>query len=192
VKIVDPDILGIQEAYLWQLNDEAIAREFGRQIGYELLHHRSGKSERSARSPVTKFKIKNAVDYPANFTRAALSAEIELPNGHVLNVFVVHLDSMSSQTRINEVTFLLDQLKSHKDEFTLIIGDMNFSARLKQKEGNILREDGWIVSAGDWVDQIWVVPVLVPYVTTIQVWSDMVTGASDHYPTVVEVNLPSK
>ena len=69
---------------------------------------------------------------------------------------------------------------------------MNFSAKSKQKEGNILREDDWILSAGDWVDQIWVSPVLVPYVTTMQVRSDMVTGASDHYPTVVEVNLPSK
>lgn len=192
MRIVDPDILGIQEAYLWQLNGEAIAREVADKLGMNYYIGEAANPNGAHVVLYSKYKIKNATNFPANFTRAALYAEIELPSGQTLKVFVVHLDSMSSQTRVNEVTFLADQLSSHANEFTLIIGDMNFSARLKQKEGNILREDGWILSAGDWVDQVWVSPVLVPYVNALQVKTNMVTGASDHYPTVVELSLPSK
>jgi len=61
VKIVDPDILGIQEAYLWQLNDEAIVRECADKLGMSYFIGQAANPNGAHVVLFTKFKIKNAV-----------------------------------------------------------------------------------------------------------------------------------
>ena len=193
IKAADPDILGIQEAFLWQLNDDAIAREVAAELGMSYLIGESGDPNGAHVVLFTRLDIVHAEGYPGCFetgeepgrARAGLRAELVTDSGRTLHVFVVHLRPYAP-----EVSFLLEQMRPYLDDTTLLLGDMNFTDPSDQAA--VLRDAGWRHPLAEYqfIDQIWTSPALEAHVQPgplIPV--DLTVGASDHPPFVVRIAI---
>ena len=200
IRAADPDILGIQEANLWQLDDQSTAREVAAQLG---MNYFIGEGEDPNASHVvlfTKFDIKNAESYPTQFAavygRAGLYAELVTPGGRSIHVFVVHL---RPENGVGEVSFLLQEMSPYFDDLTVLMGDMNFhdaSAVIEASDlALMLREAGWCHPLAEHeygVDHIWTSPALAPYVQWVpEPPIELTTGTSDHFPTIAKIELPA-
>lgn len=194
IRAADPDILGIQEAFLWQMDDDAIARQVAQELGMQYFVGQSGNPDGAHVALFTKFQIVKATNYPGSFetgdepgsARAGMHAELLTPGGLTLHVFVVHLRPYGA-----EVSFLLQEMSPYLDDYTLLLGDMNFLDPSPQAIA--LYNAGWkhpLVWQQS-IDQIWVAPALGPYVQTApMIPSDLTRGTSDHAPCTVKVTIP--
>jgi endonuclease/exonuclease/phosphatase family metal-dependent hydrolase len=191
IKFADPDILGIQEAYLWQLDNQAIAREVAAELG---MNYYIGESENPDGAHVvlfTKFDIVEAESYPGYFeainSRGALHAELVTHSGQPIHTFVVHLKAWDS-----EVPFLVEEMSSYLDNLTVLLGDMNFVD--PSNWASMLREAGWChpLAEQQGIDQIWTSPALAPHVQPAPpIPTELIVGTSDHTPVVVEIAIYS-
>jgi endonuclease/exonuclease/phosphatase family metal-dependent hydrolase len=189
IKAAAPDILGIQEAYLWQLDNQAIARDVATELG---MNYFIGESESPDGAHVvlfTKFDIVEAEGYPGHFEarnpRGALHAKLIINNGQSIHVFVVHMKYEAS-----EVSFLIEQMNPYINDLTLFMGDMNFVD--PSELASMFHDAGWqhplAVTQG--IDQIWTSPALKPYVQPgDKIPFDLLKGTSDHYPVVVRIGI---
>jgi endonuclease/exonuclease/phosphatase family metal-dependent hydrolase len=191
VKFADPDILGVQEAYLWQLDNQAIAREVAAELD---MNYFIGESESPDGAHVvlfTKFDIIEAESYPGYFEatnpRGALHAELVTHSGEPIHIFVVHLRAWDS-----EVPFLVEEMSPYLDNLTVLLGDMNFVD--PSNWASMLREAGWChpLARQQGIDQIWTSPALAPYVQQAPpIPAKLRVGTSDHAPVVVEIRIHS-
>lgn len=194
IRAANPDILGIQEAFLWQRDDDAIARQVARELGMNYSIGQSGDPDGAHVALFTRFQIVQATNYPGSFetgdepgrTRAGMHAELLTPSGLTLHVFVVHLRPYAA-----EVSFLVQAMGPYLDGYTLLLGDMNF--RDPSPQAIALYDAGWrhpLVWQQS-IDQIWVSPALEPYVQAAPLIPfDLTRGASDHSPYVVKITIP--
>ena len=194
IKLLDPDILGIQEAHQWDLGDPPVVERVANELGmnFSLGESTNPKSGFAHVVLFTKFHIIESESYSDDFTRAAIRVKLVLPDGQLANVFVAHLDSTSSQIRNREVSFIVKEMRPYLDEIAIIMGDMNFVDGWS-KEGDILHSAGWLhpLDTRQWIDQIWTSPVLGSNVNPgPEVPSNMTQGASDHMPVAVDIALP--
>jgi len=194
IKAANPDILGIQEAFLWQLDDEAIARQVAAELGMNYFLGQSGDPDGAHVALFTKFKIARAENYPGSFetgdepgrARAGMHAELITASGLTLHVFVVHLRPYAA-----EVSFLLEQMRPHRDDLTLLLGDMNFTDPSDQ--ASALRDAGWRhpLARQQFIDQIWTSSRLESYVQPGPwISPDLIRWTSDHAPYVVTIGIP--
>ena len=194
IRTADPDILGIQEANQWNLGSPPVARRVADQLGMDYFLSVSTNPESGFASVVlfTKFDIKEAESYSSHFSRAALRAELVTPAGKSIHVFVVHLDGASDHVREAESAFLVGEMQAYVDDFSMLIGDMNFLDR-PTSIGAILRQAGWSHPLGPSqnIDQIWTSSVLQPHVQPApDIPSELTSRASDHRPVAVEIGIP--
>jgi len=91
IKHVNPDIVGIQEACSWDKNDEAVAKQVAGELGMHFYLAKSGRSRFDV-ALFSKLPIIWARGYPDDFSRAALQAQLKLPDGRTLHVFNAHFD----------------------------------------------------------------------------------------------------
>jgi endonuclease/exonuclease/phosphatase family metal-dependent hydrolase len=190
IKAADPDILGIQEAYLWQQDNDAIARQVAQELGMNYYIGASGIPDGGHVVLFTKFQIIEAQNYPEHFTspviRGGLHAVLATDSGDTLHVFVVHLRPDS--TTEDETSFLMQISEPYLQDFTIIMGDMNFYETCNQ--ANRLRESGWSFPVASGVDQIWVCPKMAPCVTRGPSLNHFnLAAASDHVPVVAEISI---
>ena len=194
LKAANPDILGIQEAYLWQLDNSAIARRVAAELGMNFYVGQSQSANGAHVALFTRFAITRAQAYPGHFEgnkadytpRAALHAELATPDGQTIHVFVVHL-----KFQVAEMLYLVQQMAPYLNSSTLLLGDMNF--RDPSEMADRLRGAGWRHPLADprRIDQIWTSPSLEPFAQPgPAIPPELTTGASDHRPVVVDLRLP--
>jgi endonuclease/exonuclease/phosphatase family metal-dependent hydrolase len=190
IRLADPDILGLQEAYLWQVESHGIARDVAAELGMDYF---IGESESKGGAHValfTRFPIVAAESYPGHFEalnpRGGLHAELVTGSGQHLHVFVVHL-----KYQPDEVSFLLEQMQPFFDFPAVLMGDMNFTD--PSELALMLHDAGWRhpLAHQQYIDQVWTSPQLEPNVRPgAQISPKLTMGASDHAPVVVEIGLP--
>ena len=192
VKFADPDILGIQEAHKWEIGDPSVAEQVADQLGMYFFFGQSTKKSGASVVLFSKFPIQDAENYSSHFTRAGLRAQVMLPTGQALQVCVVHLDVTSSQIRMSEVSFVAKEMRPYIDDLAIIMGDMNFIDG--SEESTVLHNAGWqlrLDPTSSWIDQIWISPVLAPYVEPGPVIPQrLIFGTSDHMPFTVTIGIP--
>jgi len=204
IKAANPDILGIQEANLWQQDNDAIARQVAHELGMNYYIGASGNPDGSHVVLFTKFRIIEAQNYPDHFTspvpRGGLHAVLTTDGGNTLHIFVVHLrpDSITE----DEILFVSQIAQPYLNDLTIIMGDMNFGVTSTQAD--CLRKTGWELPIFREVDQIWVSPKLSPYTYPSNWLTSYVEGeidpeplqskysiASDHFPVVTTIDIYS-
>jgi endonuclease/exonuclease/phosphatase family metal-dependent hydrolase len=190
IRLADPDILGLQEAYLWQVERYSIARDVAAELGMNYFLGESESRDGGLVALFTRFPIVVAEGYPGQFeglyARGGLHAEFATDSGQHLHVFVVHL-----RNQADEVAFLLEHMKPYFKSPTVLIGDMNFTD--PSELASMLHDAGWrhALAHQQFIDQVWTSPRLEPYVRSgVQISPKLTIGASDHVPVVVEIGLP--
>jgi len=191
IEAADPDIVGIQEAYLWQLDNQAVARQVATELGMNYYIGESADPNGAHVVLFTRFDIVEAESYPGHFEafnpRGALHAELVTDSGQSIHVFVVHLKYQAS-----EVSFLVEQMSPYLDDLALLLGDMNFTD--PGDLASILRDAGWRhpLAERQGIDQIWTSPALESYVQAgPRIPPELTEGTSDHLPVVVEIGIYS-
>ncbi len=123
IKYVNPDILGIEEACSWDKNDEAVAKQVAKELGMHYYVAKSGKSRFNV-ALFSKLPIVSAKGFPDHFSRAALQAELKLPDGRTLHVFVAHFNLLRDKdSQLSEIRYLAEQMKPHAFDLGVMMGD---------------------------------------------------------------------
>ncbi|MCI0478357.1 MAG: hypothetical protein L0Y55_19115, partial [Anaerolineales bacterium] len=142
---------------------------------------------------ITKFEIVETENLSAEVGRqGVLRAKLLSPDGKSLNVFIVHLDPASAETRLCEVNALIRLMQPYTAQWTLLLGDLNFQPR--SREFQRLEQAGWktIAVEPSWgIDHIWVWSGLAWSDTT---WFRSVPAPrdiSDHNPIGAELAIHS-
>ena len=189
IEAADPDIVGIQEAYLWQLDNQAVARQVATELGMNYYIGESADPNGAHVVLFTRLDIIEAESYPGHFEarnpRGALHAELVTDGGLSLHVFVVHLKDEAS-----EVSFLVEQMSPHLDGLALLVGDMNFVD--PGDLASILHDADWChpLAEQQFIDQIWTSPALESCVQPgPRIPPELTEGTSDHRPVVVEIGI---
>ena len=193
IRLANPDILGIQEAYLWQLDNFAIARRLAAKLGMNFYIGQSQSPNGAHVALFTRFTIKYAQGYPGHFEgpkseyarRGALRAELVTPDGQTIHVFVVHL-----RFQVSETLYLVQQMAPYLNSSTLLLGDMNFLDPGEMADR--LRGAGWRhpLAERQRIDHIWTSPSLETFVQPgPAIPLELTKGASDHRPVVIELRI---
>jgi endonuclease/exonuclease/phosphatase family metal-dependent hydrolase len=192
IKAAKPDILGLQEAAGWNNGSPSLAQQVADELGmnYFLAQVDNGLHV----VLFTKFEIVAAENLsPQVGNVGSLRAELALPDGQPLHVFVVHLDPFSTATRTRQLTLLTQEMALYRSALTLLLGDLNYYCLDNPEqcqEYNILNKAGWrLVQAGRYkIDQIWTSPPLAQSVEAIS-FPGATFDISDHLPvgTIIEI-----
>lgn len=195
IKYVNPDILGIEEACSWDKNDEAVAKQVARELGMHYYVAKSGRSRFSV-ALFSKLPIVSAKGFPDQFSRAAIKAELKLPDGRTLHVFVAHFNLLRNEdSQLSEIRYLAAQMRPHAFDLGVMMGDCNFKYGIHKPHTNALRASGFLMApqVGERIDQIW---TSRPLAKDIQegkpIPADLTAGTSDHRPTVMVISVPEK
>jgi endonuclease/exonuclease/phosphatase family metal-dependent hydrolase len=185
IKAAKPDILGIQEAAGWNNGSPAVAQQMADELGMNYFLAQVDNGLHGVL--LTKFEIVAAENLsPQVGNVGSLWAELALPNGQPLHVFVVHLDPFSAATRTQELAVLTQKMAPYLSVSTLLLGDMNYYCLDNPEqcqEYNVLNRAGWrLAQAGRYkIDQIWVSPSLTQPVEAIS-FPSATFEISDHLP----------
>ncbi len=198
IRAVDPDILGIQEAWSWNTDDypavSAIADELGMNYVITPSHSEESEPQRLCIVVFTKHEIIEYEGWLDDYVHPSLRTAIRLPSGSVLQVFNAHLtgnlDGVNSEwVRLQEAKHLIAEMTPYFDQPCILIGDLNFPASqllrctehpaacggpaMRMKPGELLQENNWtLVAYEDWLgglEQIWVNPSLLPQTAEVDV-----------------------
>jgi endonuclease/exonuclease/phosphatase family metal-dependent hydrolase len=124
----------------------------------------------------------------------ALRATLATPSGSRLQVFVVHLDPFSAETREREIISLTELMAPYLQSPTVLMGDMNMTC-LKDpancREYQLLSQAGWqlVVQEKYLVIQIWTSPALSQGVEQLA-FPGASFAISDHLPLGAALKLP--
>ncbi len=191
IKSANPDIWGVEEANGWDEGTPPVIQQVANALGmdYYLVKTAGGFHL----GLLTKFRILETENLTVDVGRqGALRAALQLPDGERLNVFVAHLDPSSSDSRLCQVSALLQRLRPYLRQRTILIGDMNFTPQSREYQS--LERAGWrpvAVETTVGIDQIWATP-LVEWSSTQ--WFHALTlpkDLSDHNPIGAEIRLNS-
>lgn len=193
IEYINPDILGIQEAHQWELGDPAVVKQVADRLGMNYFFGQSNDPDAGYCSAVlfTRFEIIESENYPDHFTRAGLRVKLKTPEGTIINVFVAHLDSNHQERRLKEAAFIVTEMAPYLDEYSMIMGDMNFFD--PSPEAEVFHSAGWAhpVAVLQGIDQIWTTPDME---SGVRKWGNisvkMTEIASDHIPSVIVIDLP--
>lgn len=192
IKHVNPDILGIQEACSWDKNDEAVAKQVARELGMHYYLAKSGKS-RFHVALYSKLPIVSAKSFPDHFTRAALQAELKLPDGRPLHVFLAHFNLLrSEESQLREIRYLAGQMRPQAFDLAVMMGDANFKYGVHKPSTGALRASGFVIAppVGERIDQIWTSRPLAKDVKEARaIPTELTDGTSDHRPTVMVIGV---
>ncbi|MBP6964129.1 MAG: endonuclease/exonuclease/phosphatase family protein [Armatimonadetes bacterium] len=195
IKYVNPDIVGIQEACSWDKNDNAVAKQVARELGMHYYLAKSGKSRFNV-ALFSKLPIIWARGYPDHFTRAALQAQLKLPDGRALNVFVAHFNLLRApESHLSEVRCLARQMRLRSSNLSVMMGDANFKYGIHKESTDALLASGFVIAppVGERIDQIWTSRPLAGDIREgREIPAGMTGGASDHRPTVMVIGIPDK
>ncbi len=194
IKTFDPDILGIQEAAGWDRGNPSVADSVAQVLGMNYFLAPCNRPEVGFNHVVlfTKFQIESAVDYPDNFTRAALQARLIEDHGLQIKVFIAHLSTGNEQDRnVPELQFISRTISPYSNTLSLVMGDMNTSPY----NFELYNPDWKRISGTDYgyVDQIWISEITNSVGEELSVrnyWSLMdLNNASDHYPKIAKITI---
>lgn len=195
IKFVNPDILGIEETCSWDKNNEAVAKQVAKELGMHYYLAKSGKSRFNV-ALFSKLPIVSAKGFPDHFSRAALQAEVKLPDGRTLNVFVAHFNLLrDKESQLQEIGYLAEQMKPHSADLAMMMGDCNFGYGIRKESTDALSASGFVIAppVGKRIDQIW---TSSPLATDIKeggkIPAKLTDGTSDHRPTVMVIGIPEK
>jgi len=195
IKQVNPDVLGIEEACSWHKNDEAVAKQVAKELGMHYYLAKSGKSRFNV-ALFSKLPIVSAKGFPDHFTRAALQAELKLPDGRTLDVFVTHFNlRRSKESQLSEIRYLAAQMKPHASDLAVMMGDCNFGYGVQKDCSSALDASGWVIAppVGKRIDQIWASKPLADDIKEgSKIPGNLTSGTSDHRPTVMVIGIPDK
>jgi endonuclease/exonuclease/phosphatase family metal-dependent hydrolase len=195
IKYVNPDIVGIEEACSWDRNDEAVAKQVAKELGMHYYVAKSGKSRFNV-ALFSKLPIASAKGFPDQFSRAALQAEIKLPDGRALHVFVAHFNLLSAkESQLSEIRYLAQQMKPHCFDLGVMLGDANFGYGIRKESTAALRASGFVIAppVGQRIDQIWTSrPLANDIKEGRRIPAGLTNGTSDHRPTVMVIGIPDR
>lgn len=195
IKYVNPDILGIEEACSWDKDDDAVAKQVAKELGMHYYLAKSGRTRFNV-ALFSKLPIVSAKGFPDHLTRAALQAELELPDGRILNVFVAHFNLLrNEESQLSEIRYLAEQMRPHAFDLGVMMGDCNFKYGVRKESTTALRASGFVVApqVGDRIDQIWTSrPLAKDTAEGRRIPAELTDGTSDHTPTVIVMGIPSK
>jgi hypothetical protein len=209
IRMADPDIVAIQEAWHWADYDGFIAREVARATGMNYCLN-IGPDGTAAPGNIklsvvlTKFEIRDT-EWFRQLGTSVLRAELVTPEGLTLNVFSVHTGNpppggASSVTMARETRVLAAVMRPYRSGATILLGDMN--TRLDEPKIQPIWDDGWVLVGSNIPDLIWVSPGFPLLQSTGDVassvfceyshalggrFSDYSDIMSDHYPVLVDV-----
>lgn len=189
IKLLGPDVVGIQEAAGWDTGTPSVVQEVAEELG---MNYFLAKSQSELKVVIlSKFEITQAESLSSEVGNVgALRATLTTQDGQPLNVFVVHLDPFSSNSRMCQVNTVIQQMQPYMPQRTILIGDMNF--KLGSREYNILKQAGLKLVAWDnwWgIDQIWITPAVNWSKTSWFESFRLPVGISDHKPIGAEINI---
>ena len=192
IRYVNPDILGIEEACHWDQDNEAAAKRVASELGMNYFVGKSGHS-RFHVALLSKFPIVSARDFPDQFSRAAIEAEIKLPDGRLLHAFVGHFDlPRSEDAQLREIRFLAQQMRPHAFDLGVMMADANMTYRKGSEKTNALLASGFLLAPSiRGIDQIWTSrPLSTGVKAGPSIPSELTSGVSDHRPSVVVISIP--
>ena len=184
-----PDVLAIQEAAGWDTGDPSVAAQIAAELGMSYVLAPDAWELHVVL--FSKYPIV-AADYVSRhqgFNGVALRATLAITSETTVNVFALHLNSMSRQTRSCQVEALLDMARDLEGR-TMLLGDMNFRPDADQAQA--LREGGWqlVVAQPGWpIDQIWIDLTSRPRPGAWWTTVEQPRGISDHLPIGVDLAI---
>jgi endonuclease/exonuclease/phosphatase family metal-dependent hydrolase len=192
---VKPDILGIQEANGWDRGDPPIVEQVAEHL--DMNYYLANAPNDFHVVLLTKFEIiavENLSGEEGDVifeTMRALRATLLTPDKQFLNIFVVHLDPLSTRIRLYQVEALINQLEPYREQTTLLLGDMNFC--VGWPEYTMLEQAGWqhVAVATD-IDQIWISPAANWTSQSLHPPGNIamdLRGLSDHLPVGSEISI---
>ena len=192
IKFVNPDIVGIQEACSWDKDNESVAKQVAEELGMDYFVAKSTRSRFNV-AVFSKLPIISVRSYPRQFSRAALEAQIKLPDGRLLHAFVGHFNPRDAGQKLQEIQFLAQQMKPYADDLGVLMADANMAYREGKDTTDALRASGFLIAPfAQAIDQIWTSrPLSGSIKPGPKVPSDLTNGTSDHRPAVAVISLPT-
>jgi endonuclease/exonuclease/phosphatase family metal-dependent hydrolase len=193
IKHVNPDILGIEEACHWDLDNDAAAKQVARELGMNYFVGKSGHSRFNV-ALFSRLPIVSAKNFPDQFSRAAIEAELKLPDGRLLHAFVGHFNlARSGESQLAEIRYLAQQMRPHAFDLAVFMADANMTYRKGSEQTNALLASGFLLAPSiKGIDQVWTSRPLSPDVKAgPPIPSELTNGVSDHRPSVVVISVPA-
>jgi PKD repeat protein len=213
INSIDPDILGLQEAWCWDSGDPQVYVDFAKLIGMEYYHY-PGFEEAEwnglcifSKFPIhLKAKIYHQPCVPDMDWNGLclLGAQIDVDSANVFDFFSCHLVFQVEGTMECEMESIHDLLLDEPNPNTILLGDMNW--RNNEHFSGLLKEAGLLyVHPTDKydstnttnIDQIWVSKSLYEGARSYDIsnissifnpdMEALLNSASDHYPVVGKV-----
>jgi endonuclease/exonuclease/phosphatase family metal-dependent hydrolase len=192
IQAANPDIVGIQEAANWDSGSPSLVQQVAGQRG---MNYFLAQTDNDLHVVLfTRFEIVAAENLsPQVGNVGSLRADVALPGGQILHVFVVHLDPFSAETRAQELAVLTQKMALYLSSPTLLMGDMNYhclDAPEQCQEYRVLSQAGWqLALAGQYkLDQIWISPSLIQQVEPLA-FPGASFAISDHLPVGAVINI---
>jgi endonuclease/exonuclease/phosphatase family metal-dependent hydrolase len=186
IKEVNPDILGLQELAGWSRGTTPMIAKVADELGMNYYLASAAQKGELHLAILSKYEIVEAENISQEVGNiGALRVKLLTPDGHILNVFVVHLDPFSRQLRTCEIYTLVQYMQPYFNQLTIIMGDFNSGPSSTQ-----LESIGMELVKGLVLDQIWVSPFIN--------WSEtewlspaikILHGVSDHRPVSAEISF---
>jgi endonuclease/exonuclease/phosphatase family metal-dependent hydrolase len=191
IKTANPDILAIQEASSWDKLNPPVVQQVAEEL--QMNFYFLGVSDVGGMTALlSKLEIKEVGNLPEPFSMA-VRAEIIAPNGESIYVFNVHLSSGDHEIRLEQLTFLVEEMNRYRDKAVIMMGDMNFPDPDPYNGLHfILYDAGW---CHPWrvqhhIDHIWTSPLLAPHVQQkIELEYVLSLDLSDHPPVAHDINI---
>jgi len=156
IRAYDPDILGIQEAHTWGMENEFIAKQVAESLGMYYTLGLAGDSQ-DPNAPhvalLSKFQIEEVLSWPNPFDRTVLRAKVRTSSNTAITVFVADLYLFGES--INEIAALAEIMESDDEEIVLLLADLG-TTPLSPLAQTALHDVGWVWIGGESVDSIWI------------------------------------
>lgn len=193
IRHVNPDIVGIQEACSWDKNDEAVAKQVAGELGMHFYLAKSGRSRFNV-ALFSRLPIIWARGYPDDFSRAALQAQLKLPDGRTLHVFNAHFNLLRNmEGQLGEIRCLARLMRLRSSGLSVMMGDANFKYGIHKESTEALLASRFVMAppVGERIDQIWTSARLAGDIREGEmIPAELTNGTSDHRPTVMVIGIP--
>lgn len=208
----NPDVLAIQEANGWQLNDFAIANQAANDLGMEYISCQSASSTLDKNGNTydvilfSKLEIKDSETY-ADVQNCLIRAEVATPDGGSVQVFATQINPNFDEVGCQNVENLVKVIQPFAESAAILLGDMTMPPPgielgypLNQVAcPPLLEAAGWsFFTDVSRVDHIWTTqPMLAFQVYKLPspnkeplVTKNTLRTASDHSPLAVDFYFP--
>ena len=211
MKTYNPDVLGIQEADGWDLDNFAIADRVAAELDMNYVYCKKTKIDLHAEEGytmdtiiMTKFDILDSESYPEIYNCLG-RAELLLPDGQTIQVFNLHTPHGSCKELF---PVLIDITEPYLDGLAVMMGDFNVTDPdwvVSKGSGvgcsELIQESPWVWLKGNFIegkiDQIWVSPEMGNYEyypmyhrSEFLVHYSDIGAASDHRPVAADIFFP--